>query len=629
MRDRGEGKSALASHYIATLGDREDRYRFWDWRDCKEQGDRIRTQITEIIVRFSVDRISAGDLSGVGDAELIEVLLELIRNSNAVLVFDNVDSYVDLENKTLTGMLDMLVQRMSISMSNSRILLTCRPDVHYAASSVITFSMKGISPDEAIELFAKRAPAQSIPKEDILGAHRLTKGHAFWLDLIAVQATKIPGVTLPKLLQDMRRGREDVPDVLSSIWDKLALREKTLLRFMGEAVRPETEETIERFVASHLNYKNFSRALRSLTSLNLIVVKPETDAPDLYDLHPLVRQFVRTKFPQPERAGYIRVVINQYEAIIGAIGSVLGAHLPFAMLERWSQKAELEVSAGLFAEAFATLAKVEDAFIGGGHVQEFVRVGRLLFESIDWETAATRYAEFDNIVGVMIAALDQLGEYDSADALLVRYEATIPQKTARYIKFCDVRAHSYWMRGQFDAAVEWATKGVTLKNETNVDTPFDCAHTLALAQRDSGQPEVALEAFLKGTDLSELTGPKNNSLSDGALFGNVGRCLHLLGRLPEALICYRRSMRLLERESSPHSNSNRAYARRWVGQVFAELGEFREAEAFFLDAIKVLGPSAPVRVREIYAELQRLGGMTAPVMEEVRAMRVVSNWMNS
>lgn len=624
----GEGKSALASHYVRTLGDREVRYRLWDWRDCKEQNDRIRTQIVEIIVRFSNGSILASQLAEADDVEVIEVLLDQIADARAVLVFDNVDSYVDLENRTFTGLLDLLIQRLSTAQSTSRIVLTCRPDVHYAASSVITIAMKGISEDEAIELFSKRAPEERIPESDIREAHTQTKGHAFWLDLLAVQVTEVPGTTLRKLLSDMRRGREGVPDVLSSIWGKLSDREQTLLRFMAEAVRPETETTIERFVASQLNYSKFSRALRSLVALNLIVVKPEIDAPDLYDLHPLVRQFVRTNFERSERSGFIHVVINQYEIIIRTIESLLGIHLPFAMLERWSQKAELEVSAGLYDKAFATLAKVQHALIGGGHVQEFVRVGRLLFEAIDWETAASKYKPFDEVVGEMVSAYDQLGDFDAADSLLSRYEGTIPQKTARYINFCDVRAFSYWVRGAFPVAIDWATKGVNLKSESHVDTTFDCKHTLALAQRDNGQPEIAIEYFRKGLEVSEIVAGKASS-TDGALVGNVGRCLQLMGRMDDALACYRQSMMILERDGSVHSQSNRAYARRWVGQIFANLGDFTKAEAFLRDAIRVLGASAPVRVRELFAEVEKFRQDSSPVLTEKAATQIVDSWMRS
>ncbi|WP_176489001.1 NB-ARC domain-containing protein [Rhizorhabdus dicambivorans] len=624
----GEGKSALASHYINTLDEREGRYHFWDWRDCKEQSDRIRTQFIEIIVRFSVGKISSDDLTEADDEELVEILLNHIEDADAILVFDNVDSYVDLENRTFIGAIDILINRISTMKCSSRIILTCRPDVQYASSSVITFPMKGISEEETLELFSKRAPGHTIPDSDIRDAHALTKGHAFWLDLIAVQVNKVPGTTLRKLLDDMRRGREEVPDVLSSIWDKLALREQTLLRFMAEAVRPETEITIQRFSASQLNYKNFTRALRSLISLNLIVVKPEMDAPDLYDLHPLVRQFVRTKFEPSERSGFISVVINQYKIIIGSIKSMLGINLPFAMLERWSQKVELEVSAGLYSEAFETLVEIENALIGGGHVQEYVRVGRLLFESIDWETAATEYDKFDKVVGMMVGAFEQLGDRESADSMILRYEGTIPQKTARYIKFCDIKSSSYWLRGEFELATEWARTGVSLKKESHVDTNFDCDHTLALAERDAGRPAIALDFFRKNWTIEDIIAGIEGVPEDGPMYGNVGRCLQFMQRNEDALICYKRSMRILETDTSYHSKSNRAYARRWVGQILRDLGDLQAAEAFFMDAIRLLGNSAPLRVREIYKEVEGFRKESAPLMSDIEASRIVGNWMS-
>jgi tetratricopeptide (TPR) repeat protein len=398
---------------------------------------------------------------------------------------------------------------------------------------------------------------------------------------------------------------------------------------MAEAVRPETEATVQQFSSAHLNYKNFERAFRSLISLNLIVVKPEADAPDLYDLHPLVRQFVRTKFVRSERSTIIQIVINQYKLIIGSIESLLGVNLPFGMLERWSQKAELEVSAGLYDEAFETLSEVRDAFIGGGHLQEYVRASRLLFEAIDWETAPTKYQQFDNLVGMVVAALDQLGEFEDSDSLIDRYRTTIPNKTARYIKLCDILAYSRWMRGEFQSALDWATEGVALKTGSDVDTEFDCKHTLALAQRDAGDPAAAMENFLIDCTLEDLLTGAEGVTSNGSMYGNVGRCLQLLGRQDEALTCLKRSASILEHDTSLHSKSNRAYARRWIGQIFASLGDKQKAEAFFVDAIRVLGSSAPIRVREIIAEIKGLAPDDSLVMAEGQATRIVDAWMRA
>ncbi|MGR3606131.1 NB-ARC domain-containing protein [Sulfitobacter sp.] len=623
----GEGKSVLASHYIGNLDNHESPYKLWDWRDCKEQSDRIRTQIVEVIVRFSHGSISADDLAEADEIELVDVLVDLTHDDHAILVFDNVDSYVDLENRRFTGLLDILTQKFSASNSNSRLILTCRPYVSYRSSSCITFTLNGLSQDEAIELFNQRVSTTELRESEIIEAHELTNGHAFWLDLLAVQVSNVPGLTLRKLLDDLRRGREDAPDILSSIWDTLALRERTLLRFMAEAVRPETENTISKFCSAQLTQKNFQKAFRDLISFNLIVVKPQNEAPDLYDLHPLVRSFVRAKFPLSERTDIIRTVINQYKTIIGALESLLGINLPFSMLERWSQKAELEVSAGMFQEAFETLSDIENAFIGAGHLQEYARVCRLLFESIDWETAATRYREFDELVKATIEALDQLGEFDAADNLISRYEGTIPEKTARYINLCDIRAYSFWQRHLFDPAIDWATRGVELKEKTKVDTNFDCSHNLALALRDGGEHEKSLRLFLKDVSLEDLLDESLAKASDGPLYGNVGRCLQLMGRETEALQCFRKSMRLLERDVSSHSRSNRSYARTWVGEAFAAKGQSEFAEAFFMDAIRILGSAAPVRVRRIYSQAEIARGPSAKIMTEAKSMRIVEKWL--
>ncbi|HEV7416194.1 MAG TPA: tetratricopeptide repeat protein, partial [Tianweitania sediminis] len=204
---------------------------------------------------------------------------------------------------------------------------------------------------------------------------------------------------------------------------------------------------------------------------------------------------------------------------------------------------------------------------------------------------------------------------------------TIPQKTTRYIKFCDVKSYSHWQRGEFESAIDWARRGVGLKNDSHVDTIYDCQHTLALAERDAGQPAEALEYFRKDWTVEQIVAESEGIPEDGPMYGNVGRCLQFLGKNDEALRCYKKSMKLLESDTSFHSKSNRAYARRWVGDVLVEMGDTAKAEAFFMDAIRVLGSSAPLRVREIYGELEKLRDNPSPLMSEAHSSRIVRDWM--
>ena len=314
----GQGKSTLAAKFLHSVASGDTAFRFWDWRDCKEEGDRIRTQIISAIERILNAEDYENPLDKASDAELVDLFISISFDRAMVFVLDNVDYYVDLESLQFVGILNTLVREFANSRSTSRLIITCRPKVSYDLANVITLGLGGISLQGDVELFERRSGAAVVLREDIASAHQMTDGHVFWLDLLAVQVARVPGVTLKRLIEDVRRDRGGAPDILSSIWGTLADRERTVLRVMAEAMRPETEEIIEKFISSQINYKNFRRALRSLISLNLIVVKPETNSPDLYDLHPLVRHFVRKTFDRPERFGIIQTVINQYVVMIRA-----------------------------------------------------------------------------------------------------------------------------------------------------------------------------------------------------------------------------------------------------------------------------------------------------------------------
>lgn len=626
----GQGKSTLAAKYLLSVTDGDTDFQQWDWRDCKEEGDRIRTQIIAAIERMLLEKSIETSLDAVNDSDLVDIFIATSLSRNIVFVFDNVDHYIDLEKSVFIGILDTLVRRFNSSESKSRIIITCRPHVNYDLASAITLSIKGLSLEEAFELFEQRTGSNQTPKPDIEAAHDMTAGHAFWLDLLAVQVARVPGVTLRNLIEDVRRGRGGAPDVLSSIWKTLAERERVVLRVMAEAKRPETEEMIEKFISAELNYKNFKRAMKALIALNLIVVKPEKNAADLYDLHPLVRQFVKKEFERPERVGFIKTVINQYVIIIRGIESMLGVYLPLPLLERWSQKAELEIEAGLHADAFETLDSAIDALVGGGHSEEYVRVARKLLEAIDWTVAPSTIKNFDNVLSALVMCLDQLEENTDADEIISRYEQTMTSKTARYIKYCDVRAYSFWQRREFTEAIEWAERGQDLKKRSDVDTIYDCSHTLALARRDGGDPEKALEYFIKSYELKDLIDPKSNVAdAEPTTLGNVGRCLQLLGRLEEALVCYRKSAKILENDDSRHRLSNQTYARQWIADALYALNSTKMSYCFYEAAEEIAGSFAPGRQRTISQEKEaRIPKGTLPTISRAEAKRLVEAWVN-
>ena len=201
------------------------------------------------------------------------------------------------------------------------------------------------------------------------------------------------------------------------------------------------------------------------------------------------------------------------------------------------------------------------------------------------------------------------------------------RKTARYINFCDMHAYSDWARGSFPSAIDWAMRGESRRKARAMSTRISTAST-RWRSRSVMPASRRLHSNISGKSFSiaEIVAGGSNIPADGPLC-NVGRCLQMMGQMDEALSCYRHSMRILERGVSSQCKSNRAYARQWVGDIYAHQGDFTNAGSVLEDAIRLLGASAPVRVRELYTEVEKVVGNSRRILTGSRAAKTVENWM--
>jgi len=221
---------------------------------------------------------------------------------------------------------------------------------------------------------------------------------------------------------------------------------------------------------------------------------------------------------------------------------------------------------------------------------------------VDWVTDYNKLKGFDPVFRTYAHLLEELGQSVEADALLEKYELTVPNRDARYIHYCNMRCYSKWFRGDFATAIKWGKIGEDLKKSSGVDTTYDVSHNLALAQRDAGRPEVALPVFLSGRNLSEVVDPKElDDKRDGAHYGNIGRCLHLMGQVDSALACYQKSALLLERARVEHV-LNQGYIRAWAAELLVARQQITLAYVFYRAAYLKWQQAAPpkaARVKEV------------------------------
>ena len=595
----GQGKSTLAAQYFRGC-QQEHRFMVFVWRDCKEEGELFENQLTSVIENLSGGHISGEYLARQSVRSIVDILEKVIANLDVLFVFDNADHYINLESGQLVGSPQLFMDALLRSTSRSRAIFTCRPAVIYESSQALSCRLEGLTLDAAVWLFAQRsAPSE---RTEIESAHALTEGHAFWLDLLALQvARRASSTDLTVLVDEIRSGRGPLPEnTLNSIWGTLKEREQIVLRAMAETVKPDTEVEISEYLRHQMNYNKVMKALSTLRSLNLVVVKQRTNASDLLELHPLVRQFILRNFSRRERTAFIKAIIKVYKRFMGNYQSELSERPPLSTLQYWTQNAQLEINAGNYVNAFSSLAAVASAFLNSAYTREFSRMARILLSSVNWVADHQKFGEFERVFKTHKENLSYLGEYAEVESLLNMYERTIIEKDARYINYCEMRCHSKWVRGQFSEAVEWGKRGQALKNISGVDTEYEVDHTLALAERDGGQPEAALPVFLKGQSLSDTTDPRKlDEELGGAHYGNIGRCLAFMGQVDAALICYQKSALLIEKAPDMEHAMNQGYIRTWIGELLVGRGQPRLAEIFFRAAYLKWQNVAPLKASKI------------------------------
>jgi tetratricopeptide (TPR) repeat protein len=624
----GQGKSTVAAQFFTT-SQHHRAFSLYVWRDCKEERERFENQLASVIEKLSGGRISGADLARQSSASIVELLTDLVKDQYVLFTFDNVDHLVDLESGSLTGTADMFVKALLKSCSGARAVFTCRPRIEYDHPLVLSTHLEGLSLDASLKLFVQRG-APSTPDE-IKEAHELTEGHAFWLDLLAIQVGKQHGATkLRTLVAQISSGSGLLPDkTLTSVWGTLKDREQVVLRAMAETVKPETELELGDYLSDQLTFNKVVKTLRNLRTLNLVVVKKPTSGPDFLELHPLVRHFIRSNFPQKERASFIDLIIKVYDKWIRTHKVALRERPSLLVLQHWTQSAELDIAAGKFEQAFTILAEVAETFLGSAYPREFSRVCRNLLDAVDWVSNHGKFKEFELLFHMHARILADLGEHVEVEGILDKYALTVEGKDVRYIAYCNIRCYSTWAKGEFAQAVTWGEEGLHLQTSTGVDTETDISYHLALALRDVGRPESALPIFLQGRTLSEVTDPEElDEARGGHYYGNIGRCLHFMGQIDEALVCYQKSALVLERAPSEHV-VNQGFIRAWIAELLVARKQFLLAYNFYRAAYLKWKETAPTRATALEKVAQevrnRISSSRKP--DDASVERICLDWI--
>ena len=199
-------------------------------------------------------------------------------------------------------------------------------------------------------------------------------------------------------------------------------------------------------------------------------------------------------------------------------------------------------------------------------------------------------------LGAAIIAAMRAGNFLSAQALCRRALEERPEDPDRLILMALVCFNA----GQFDHAVEWATRAI------RKDPRPDYLTTLGTALLNAGRRDDAVNVFDKAVQLRP---------DDAGLWSDLGDALVAVRRAAEAVLCFKRTLEL---------DPNRANAAFKAGGILREIGQLDEALAS-LDASRRLQPDHSPTLQLRALTLDGLGRHQQALHDNLRADELEPN----
>ena len=296
--------------------------------------------------------------------------------------------------------------------------------------------------------------------------------------------------------------------ILGELWKSLNNKQKILLRCLSELIKSEEKDEIAKIIAGELNYNQFTRALNNLKLLNLVVTKTKPGREEEIELHPLVKNFLKYILPLNEQSKYISIIIDYYDKVTYILKKRLSGNETLQFYEKWTNKVELAINKRDYRKALVTLEEISVPIQTAGFIEEFFRVTKLTYDSIDFNKAIeNEYPNFISTLSSIVTIASELGNFNYAEQTIKRYADIVKNKGYHYIILCELYCKYYWNKLDYEKSIEWGDKGLLLLKQSEADITVDIEHTLYLAKRDSRNKErikEALDFFLRGYSLYDI-----------------------------------------------------------------------------------------------------------------------------
>ena len=587
----GQGKSALASKLLAETD--KDNYKFFDWRDFKEEDLNFQNKLYLLIELVSNGSTHTKQLIGLETEVLVDIFFDKLSSQKGIFIFDNIDKYIDLQKFTPSGDMALFFSKALKSSHNSKFIFTCRPFIHFAGIGFYQVKLEGLEFDDVKELIEKyHSKLHETELHSItLRLHSATNGHPLWMGLILAQSrsdiTQIDSILKKISAIHINESSSNISSfmseaILENVWSGLKDREKIILRTLSISNISESEEDLAKIISKKINYNQFSKALRALKALNLIVAK---EGAGHIELHPLVREFIKVNYGRDEQETYIALYVSYLDGFIVLLKNRFGMVLGSGDLDVISKKIEILINTDKIQESINELRLTSDSFQISGYCEEFLRLADLLASKNIWSyKKLTSLHGFPGFIDNFFTRLADFGCYEMFDEYMEKYLGIFKEPDAHMILAKSAICYKEWTSGNFEFSVKEGKSASDLVDMLGEFDSWAGKHRYNLALRDSKKPEnieQALSFFCESKTLDDLRNNECTPANSGK-YGNVGRCLLFLNRQTESLFLTVKSYKALNEDKINFSNKhNLGYAAKWIGEIL-ELQEKTLESLYFL-----------------------------------------------
>ena len=612
----GQGKSALAARFILMANKNE--YSIIDWRDFKEEDLNFQNKLFFLIEKVSSLRVKTTDLIGKETAELVDIFFECLGQKSGIFVFDNVDRYIDLETFVPTGDMELFYNAALRKQHKSKFIFTCRPFIHNASIGFYQVKLEGLKLDD-VKLLLKKYNTKitvSYVDELALKLHRATNGHPLWLNIIIAQSrenlsqmeeTLSSISTQYSSVSSLSQTSFIADTILKPLWNQLIERERIILRTLSISSIAEREIDLAEIVKDKLNYKNFRKALKQLKSFSLIV---EKENEGYIELHPLVREYIKSNFAKEDQEGYISLYVSYLDGFMLLIKEKLGRFLSVDELTLISKKIDILITNEDFQGSVNELRTVRGSMIVSGWLEEYIRLADLLLSKIEWSLKSlSDIRGFDDFMYDVFNSIVEYGRTDIFEKYIVNFQKVFTGVDTRRILIKSSLCHSAWISKDFESAIKLGKSAVDLLDVLDVNEMWQARGRYYLSLRDSKvkeNVEKALVYFMNGSSVDVLLKSDDFSISKASNYGNIGRCYQFIGDMDKALYFVIKSYMSLKDEQSYNNIHNLGYASLWLSELLAIQDKHADSLKFAIYARNIWKKDLPGEANRIDSDIASL-----------------------